>query len=125
MEDFNGDEKMNRLVDELIDNVINTPDDEILKEVEEDYGDPSYIANRMRGMIKKCQAKIKKGNWMETTVLNYEELCFVLNCVTGMGVQKDEDDYELAQQVIKKIKTMKRQAKWTYDFIIINITIIL
>lgn len=50
--------QLDRLSDELIDNIINTPDREILKEVEEDYGDPSFMANKVRKMLKK--ARIKK-----------------------------------------------------------------
>ena len=30
---------------------------EIRKEVEEDYGDPSFIGNKMRGILKKSQIK--------------------------------------------------------------------
>ncbi len=50
-------EQLNRLTDELIDNIINTSDREILKEVEEDYDDPSFVANRVREILKKSQIK--------------------------------------------------------------------
>lgn len=56
---INDKKKLNFLVDELIDNIINTPDEEILKEVEEDYGDSAFLANEMRATIEKC--KIKAG----------------------------------------------------------------
>jgi hypothetical protein len=48
---------------------------------------------------------------MKQVILTYEEICFVLNCVSGMNVQKDEDDFLLSQQVIKKLKVMKEKAK--------------
>lgn len=54
-------EQLNRLSDELIDNIINTPDVEILKEVEEDYGDPSFVANRVREMLKKSRIRAGKN----------------------------------------------------------------
>ena len=54
-------EQLNRLSDELIDNIINTPDAEILKEVEEDYGDPSFVANRVREMLKKSRIRAGKN----------------------------------------------------------------
>ncbi len=54
-------EQLNRLTDELIDNIINTSDREILKEVEEDYDDPSFVANRVREILKKSQIKAGKN----------------------------------------------------------------
>ncbi len=45
--------QLDRLSDELIDNIINTPDAEILKEVEEDYGDSSHEANIVREILEK------------------------------------------------------------------------
>ena len=54
-------EQLNRLSDELVDNIINTSDAEILKEVEEDYGDPSFVANRVREMLKKSRIKAGKN----------------------------------------------------------------
>ena len=41
------------LLDELIDNIIRTPDKEILKETEEDYGDSVYLANKARKIFEK------------------------------------------------------------------------
>ena len=54
-------EQLNRLSDELIDNIINTPDAEILKEVEEDYGDPSFLANRAREILNKSRIRAGKN----------------------------------------------------------------
>ena len=53
--------KLDYLSDELIDNIIRTSDEEILKEVEEDYGDPSFVANRVREMLKKSRLKAGKA----------------------------------------------------------------
>ena len=49
------EKQLDDFYDELIDNVINTSDKEILKEVEEDYGDSSFVADRMRAMVKAAQ----------------------------------------------------------------------
>lgn len=48
------------LTDELIDNIINTPDDEILKEVEEDYGSSDYLANNFEKYLKKLKRRYKQ-----------------------------------------------------------------
>ncbi len=53
-------EQLNRLSDEMIDDIINTPDAEILREVKEEYGDPSFLANRAREILKKSQIKAGK-----------------------------------------------------------------
>jgi hypothetical protein len=47
--------QLNRLSDELIANIIDTPDEAILKEVTEDHGDPSYEANSVRDILKKSR----------------------------------------------------------------------
>lgn len=57
------EKQLENLSDALIENIINTPGDEILKEVEEDYGDPLYEANIMRGIIKSARnSTINKEN---------------------------------------------------------------
>ena len=61
MKDINIREQLNRISDELIDNMLNTPDAEILKEVEEEYGDPDYLANKVRGIIEKVKSNIQEG----------------------------------------------------------------
>ena len=45
------------IVDELIDNIIRTPDAEILEEAKEDHGDPMYEANRARDILEKSRRK--------------------------------------------------------------------
>lgn len=42
----------------LINDIINTPDEDILKEVEQDYGDPLYITDKMRKLIKKVKQEV-------------------------------------------------------------------
>lgn len=54
------EEQLDRLSDELIDNIINTSDADILKEVEEDYSDPAYEANKVRDLLKKSRVKKRK-----------------------------------------------------------------
>jgi RNAse (barnase) inhibitor barstar len=52
------EKKLDRLSDELIENIINTPDSEILKEVEEDYGNSDYEANKFLEILEKAKNKI-------------------------------------------------------------------
>ena len=56
-EKINISDQLKNLTDAIIDNIINTPDAEILKEVEEDYGDPSFLANGVLEILKKSQFK--------------------------------------------------------------------
>ena len=56
----NGIEHIHDLVDELVDNVINTPDDEILQEIEDEYGDKEALANKMRQIITEAKTEIDK-----------------------------------------------------------------
>jgi hypothetical protein len=53
--------QLNRLSDELIANIIDTPDEAILKEVTEDHGDPSYEANSVRDILKKSRVNAGKN----------------------------------------------------------------
>jgi hypothetical protein len=50
--------QLDRLTDELIDDIINTPDSEILQEVKEDYGTSDYLANKFRQILKKVKKEI-------------------------------------------------------------------
>jgi len=50
--------RLKNLSNALIDNIINTPDAEILKEVEEDHGDSEYEANRVRELLKKVKEEV-------------------------------------------------------------------
>lgn len=54
-------DKLERLKEELIENIINTPDSEILNEVKEDYGDSTFIANKVREIMKNSQIKVGKS----------------------------------------------------------------
>jgi hypothetical protein len=53
--------QLERLADALIDDIINTPDDEILQEVKEDFGDSNYEADKVRKMIEKIKGEINAG----------------------------------------------------------------
>ena len=46
--------QLNHLIEKLTDTIIDTPDAEILKEVEEDCGDSSCEADKVRELIKKA-----------------------------------------------------------------------
>lgn len=53
-------DQIKNILDSIIDNIIKTPDDEILKEVKEDYGDPEYEANIMRKIVKDATIQVNK-----------------------------------------------------------------
>jgi len=52
--------KMENLINELIENIINTSDDEILKEVEEDYGNKDYEVKKFKEILNEARKKIKQ-----------------------------------------------------------------
>ena len=54
-------QELDNLFDEIVDNIIRTSDKDILEEVKEDYGDPSFLADKCRQMLKlaKIKANIK------------------------------------------------------------------
>jgi hypothetical protein len=47
-------QQLDRLIGTLAEDTLETPDNEIIAEVVEDYGDPSVIADRMRAVIDKA-----------------------------------------------------------------------
>jgi len=53
------------ITDAITDNVINTPDDEILEEVKEDHGDSEYEANIMRDIINKAKIQVNKDKFAQ------------------------------------------------------------
>jgi hypothetical protein len=53
---------LKNIADAITDNIINTPDDEILEEVKEDHGDSEYEANIMRGIINKAKASVNEAS---------------------------------------------------------------
>lgn len=54
-------DEIERITDSLVENIINTPDAEILKEVEEDYGDKNYLADKMRNILEKAKKSTEKA----------------------------------------------------------------
>ena len=51
---------LDNLADALTEDILNTPDDELLREVEEDYGDPRALANKFD---QNLRARRKTGIW--------------------------------------------------------------
>ena len=43
---------LDNLADALTEDILNTPDDELLREVEEDYGDPRALANKFDQILE-------------------------------------------------------------------------
>ena len=56
------EKQLENLIDGIIDNIIRTSDDEILKEIKEDYGDPGFIANKFKKILKKTKEKLNENN---------------------------------------------------------------
>ncbi len=52
--------QIRKFADAITENIINTPDDEILDEVREDHGDQEYDANIMRDIIGKAKMQVNK-----------------------------------------------------------------
>lgn len=46
------EEPLHTLADALIESIMNTSDEDILKEGEKDHGDPQFVTNKMRDIIK-------------------------------------------------------------------------
>lgn len=51
------------IADAITENIINTPDDEILEEVKAAHGDCEYDANIMRAIISKAQIQVNKDKF--------------------------------------------------------------
>ena len=52
--------QFDNLTDELIEDIFNTPDSEILKEVKEDYGDKLYEVKRFKKILQKAKNSLDK-----------------------------------------------------------------
>jgi uncharacterized protein YecT (DUF1311 family) len=46
---------LDNLADALTEDIFNTPDDELLREVEEDYGDPHALANKFDQILERAE----------------------------------------------------------------------
>jgi hypothetical protein len=49
---------LENLADVLTEDILNTPDDEVLREVEEDYGDPRALANRFDQILERTEKRV-------------------------------------------------------------------
>jgi hypothetical protein len=46
------------LADAMAEDILNTPDDEVLREVEEDYGDPRALANKFDQNLERAEKQV-------------------------------------------------------------------
>jgi hypothetical protein len=46
------------LADALAEDILNTPDDEVLREVKEDYGDPRALANKFDQILERAKKQV-------------------------------------------------------------------
>jgi hypothetical protein len=49
---------LDNLADALTEDILNTPDDELLREVEEDYGDPRALANKFEQILERAEKQV-------------------------------------------------------------------
>jgi hypothetical protein len=49
---------LDNLADALTEDILNTPDDELLREVEEDYGDPRALANKFDQILERTEKQV-------------------------------------------------------------------
>ncbi len=132
-------EQLNRLSDELIDNIINTSDANILKEVIEDHGDPTYEANRVRDLLKKSRIKVGKNRLQSAreglkksenkhqkrdgdTYSSKEELSKILRESPEIGVKLtlaarnvEEISEEDAKGILEDLEELKNRSTWKKD----------
>jgi len=50
-----------KLADAMVEDILKTPDNEILREVEEDYGDPLALAKQFDKVLEQAKRKIGEG----------------------------------------------------------------
>src|SRR5215510_226242 len=46
------------LADAMAEDIFNTPDDEVLREVEEDFGDPRGLANKFDQILERAEKQV-------------------------------------------------------------------
>ena len=49
---------LDNLADALTEDILNTPDDELLREVAEDYGDPHALANKFDQILERAEKQV-------------------------------------------------------------------
>jgi hypothetical protein len=52
------DDPLENLADALTEDILNTPDGELLREVEEDYGDPRALANKFDQILERAEKQV-------------------------------------------------------------------
>lgn len=53
-------EMLNNLADDLVNDVLNTSDEEVLAEAAEDFGSAEVVIDRVRGILAKAQQQVAK-----------------------------------------------------------------
>ena len=49
---------LDNLANAMIEDILNTPDDELLREVAEDYGDPRALANKFDQILERAEKQV-------------------------------------------------------------------
>lgn len=92
--------QLKNLEDELIDNIINTPDLEILKEVEEDYGNSNYLANRFNKILEKAKNEVN-NNRRFIVKFCYEDYCCLNSLFEFLkNVQNNENENKIYPAIL-------------------------
>ncbi|MGH9890746.1 MAG: hypothetical protein ACREA0_01925 [bacterium] len=53
--------ELDRVADAMIEDILATPDEEIIAEAREDYGDPGRVADEVRGVYERARLVVGKG----------------------------------------------------------------
>ena len=61
---------LDNLADALTEDILNTPDDELLREVEEDYGDPHALANKFDQILERAEKQVRPSPQVRSSVLD-------------------------------------------------------
>jgi hypothetical protein len=61
---------LDNLADALTEDILNTPDEEVLREVAEDYGDPRALANRFDQILERAEKQIAASPQVRSSFLD-------------------------------------------------------
>jgi hypothetical protein len=61
---------LDNLADALTEDILNTPDDELLREVEEDYGDRHALANKFDQILERAEKQVRPSSQVRSSVLD-------------------------------------------------------
>jgi hypothetical protein len=86
---------LDNLADALTEDILNTPDDELLSEVAEDYGDPRALANKFDDILGRAEKQVS-GTAQRSSVLDLlYRLLERLSTLFGSGPGRSGTQFQL------------------------------